>query len=210
MSVASVTKRRVGRPPKDQVGFNETKEALLRSGMEILTEKGYSSASIDEILRRVKVPKGSFYHYFGSKDAFGLELIQRYSNFFKHKLDKFLSDESLPPLERLRAFMEDATQGMIRYEFKRGCLVGNLGQELSSLPESFHIQLKGVFDEWQLRIEKCLKSAKKMGQISNKVNCKEAAYLFWIGWEGAVLRAKLERDPSALKVFSKFFISSLG
>jgi TetR/AcrR family transcriptional repressor of nem operon len=67
-----------------------------------------------------------------------------------------------------------------------------------------------VFDEWQLRIEKCLKSAKKMGQISNKVNCKEAAYLFWIGWEGAVLRAKLERDPSALKVFSKFFISSLG
>lgn len=210
MSQDNVIKRRRGRPPKDQVGFNETKEALLRSGIEILTEKGYSATGIDEILRRVSVPKGSFYHYFGSKDSFGIELIQYYANFFKRKLDHFLLDENISPIERLIAFMDDATQGMIRYDFKRGCLVGNLGQEMGALPESFRAKLIEVFNDWQLRIVKCLEAAQKEGQISSNVDCKQAAYLFWIGWEGAVLRAKLERSPDALHAFSKHFLNGLN
>jgi TetR/AcrR family transcriptional repressor of nem operon len=203
-------KRPRGRPPKDQAGFNETKEALLRSGMEILTERGYTTTSIDEILRRVGVPKGSFYHYFGSKDAFGMELIRRYSDFFKHKLDKFLTDDARAPLDRLVAFMADASKGMARYGFTRGCLVGNLGQEMGALPEPFRDQLEAVFDEWQRRIEQCLEAAKDAGQIKTETNCKQAAYVFWIGWEGAVLRAKLERSANALKEFSNFFLASLA
>ena len=202
-------KRRRGRPPKDQAAFSETKAALIQSGMEILTEKGYSSTGIDEILRKVGVPKGSFYHYFGSKDAFGMELIQNYSSFFNHKLDKFLLDETLSPINRLDAFMNDAMAGMARHEFKRGCLIGNLGQEMGALPESFRDQLKSVFDDWQQRVEHCLQEAKSAGEISADTNCKEAAYVFWTGWEGAVLRAKLERSPAALKAFSQFFLSRL-
>lgn len=209
MNNSTSIKRRRGRPPKDQASFSETREALLRSGMEILTEKGYSATGIDEILRRVGVPKGSFYHYFGSKDAFGSELIQYYSNYFKHKIDKFISDETLLPIERLMAFMDDATNGMARYEFKRGCLVGNLGQEMNALPEPFREQLKTVFDEWQLRIEKCLEAAKNAGQIPEELDCRQSAYVFWISWEGAVLRAKLERSPDALKAFSNFFLATL-
>lgn len=210
MNDAAPVKRLRGRPPKDQAGFKETREALLRSGMEILTERGYTATSIDEILRRVGVPKGSFYHYFGSKDAFGTELIEHFSNFFKHKLDKFLTDDTRTPIDRLIAFMEEATKGMVRYEFKRGCLIGNLGQEMGALPEQFRDQLETVFEEWQLRIEKCLETAKEAGQIRAETNCKEAAYVFWIGWEGAVLRAKLKRNTNALKEFSKFFLASLG
>lgn len=202
-------KRRRGRPPKDQAAFSETKAALIQSGMEILTEKGYSSTGIDEILRKVGVPKGSFYHYFGSKDAFGLELINHYSSFFNHKLDKFLLDETLSPINRLVAFINDATEGMARYEFKRGCLIGNLGQEMGALPESFRDQLKMVFDDWQQRVERCLEDAKFADEIPDDTNCKEAAYIFWTGWEGAVLRAKLERSPAALQAFSQFFLSGL-
>lgn len=210
MNDVVLLKRPRGRPPKDQVGFNETKEALLRSGMEILTERGYTATSIDEILRRVGVPKGSFYHYFGSKDAFGMELVQHYADFFKYKLDKFLADEAQAPLDRLVAFMEDAAKGMARYEFKRGCLVGNLGQEVGTLPEPFRDKIETVFNDWQRRIEQCLKAAKDAGQIKAETNCKQAAYVFWIGWEGAVLRAKLERNTNALKEFSIFFLASLA
>ncbi|MCW8928892.1 MAG: TetR/AcrR family transcriptional regulator [Gammaproteobacteria bacterium] len=209
MSNISTIKRRRGRPPKDQTGFNDTKEALLRSGMELLTEKGYSATGIDEILRQVGVPKGSFYHYFGSKEVFGLELIQYYSSFFRHKLDKFLTDQSLSPIERLIAFSEDAVNGMAHYNFKRGCLVGNLGQEMSALPEPFRAQLKTVFYDWQLKVQKCLEAAKEAGQISDDVDCQQSAYIFWVGWEGAVLRAKLERCPDALIAFSKFYLDSL-
>ncbi len=209
MNDISIIKRRRGRPPKDQAGFSETKAALLRSGMEILTEKGYSATGIDEILRQVGVPKGSFYHYFNSKEGFGLALIKNYSNFFKHKLDKFLADQSTAPINRLFGFLDDATQGMARFNFKRGCLIGNLGQEMSALPESFRDELKTVFEEWQFKIETCLDEAKSAGQISADVDSRQSAYIFWIGWEGAVLRAKLERQPDALNTFSKFFLESL-
>ncbi|MCG8124941.1 MAG: TetR family transcriptional regulator, partial [Candidatus Thiodiazotropha taylori] len=132
MSSATPLKRRRGRPPKDQAGFSQTKAELIRSGMEVLTEKGYSATGIDEILRRVGVPKGSFYHYFKNKDAFGSELISNYAKFFEHKLDRSLGNRSLPPLQRLSLFMQDAIDGMARHQFKRGCLVGNLGQEMGA------------------------------------------------------------------------------
>lgn len=209
MTVTTPVKRRRGRPPKDKTAFSDTKAELIRSGMELLTEKGYSSTGLDEILKRVGVPKGSFYHYFASKDVFGSELIEAYNNFFTHKLDKFLLDDSLQPLERLQAFINDGMAGISRYEYKRGCLVGNLGQEMGALPESFREQLNGVFRQWQLRVAQCLKLAKSKGQISADIDCNKTAYLFWTGWEGAVLRAKLERSPKALKAFSSYFLNSL-
>jgi TetR/AcrR family transcriptional repressor of nem operon len=136
-------------------------------------------------------------------------LIENYSAFFTHKLEKFLSDPTLSPIERFRAFMDDAIRNMARYEFKRGCLVGNLGQEMGSLPESFRDQLRAVFNDWQRHVGKCLQEAKSAQEISQDIDCKNAAYLFWTGWEGAVLRAKLERSPKALKAFSGFFLASL-
>ena len=177
--------------------------------MEVLTEKGYSATGIDEILRRSGIPKGSFYHYFASKDAFGLELIRNYSAFFRHKLDKFLLDTDRAPVERLRAFMADASENMARYEYSRGCLVGNLGQEMGALPESFRAQLRRAFADWQDRVARCLKDAQTAGDISQNIDCEETAYVFWTGWEGAVLRAKLERSPNALTSFSDYFLTSL-
>jgi TetR/AcrR family transcriptional repressor of nem operon len=204
------TKRRQGRPPKSAEGYSETRESLMKAGLEVLTEKGFSASGIDEILRRVSVPKGSFYHYFSSKDAFGVELIDRYAAYFASKLDRLLTDESLSPLQRLKNFAADATKGMARHNFKRGCLVGNLGQEMGGLPEEFRGQLRGVFSDWQKRVETCLKAAKKAGEIPSSSDCARLAAVFWIGWEGAVLRAKLERSAEPLKLFSEFFFASLN
>lgn len=210
MSSANPIKRRRGRPPKDLAGVSETRERLLRAGVEVLTEKGFSATGLDEILRRAQVPKGSFYHYFPSKDEFGARLIERYASFFAHKLDRFLNDESRPPLERLRDFVADAEAGMARYGYARGCLVGNLGQEMGALPEDFRARLKAVFEDWQSRVARCLTAAQAAGQISPGLDCARLAAVFWIGWEGAVLRAKLEQRPDALRAFSAFFFEHLG
>lgn len=209
MNIPDKKPRRLGRPPKDAAGYNETRESLLRAGVEILTEKGFSSVGIDEILRRVGVPKGSFYHFFGSKEAFGAELVERYAAYFAGKLDRFLLDSTVPPLQRLQAFMHDARSGMARHEYKRGCLVGNLGQEMGTLPESFREQLKAVFRDWQSRVASCLEEAKIAGEISAAAECQQLAATFWIGWEGAILRAKLEGSPEPLDLFAQFFLAGL-
>lgn len=202
--------RRRGRPPKDASGsYAETRALLVRTGLAVLTEKGYSSVGIDEILRIVAVPKGSFYHYFSSKEAFGQVLIAEYSNYFARKLDSCFLDIACSPLQRLRNFVEDAKQGMAKHHFRRGCLVGNLGQEMAVLPESFRRQLADVFQDWQQRTERCLKEAQQSGEIDSTLDCTELASFFWIGWEGAVLRAKLEHQPFALDTFAGGFFRLL-
>jgi TetR/AcrR family transcriptional repressor of nem operon len=205
-----VKKRRRGRPPKELSGHSETREALLNAGVETLTEKGFSATGIEEILRKVDVPKGSFYHYFKSKEVFGAELIDRYANYFSAKLDRILLTEARTPLQRMHDFVEDAVAGMQRFDFSRGCLVGNLGQEMGSLPPAFRNLLIDVFLDWQSRTEDCLRAAVEAGQISPNVDCNAAAEYFWIGWEGAVLRAKLEQSEMPMRQFAKGFFAGLA
>jgi len=202
--------RRRGRPPKHAEAGRETRELLLRAGLEALTEKGFAATGIEEVLRRVGVPKGSFYHYFESKEAFGIELIERYGAYFARKLESHFTDESLTPLERLQSFIAEAQAGMAKYEYQRGCLIGNLGQEMGALPESFRARLNRVFTDWQTRVARCLSEAQAAGEISALANCDQLAAFFWIGWEGAVLRSKLERNPEALKVFTDGFLTGLS
>ena len=203
------TPRRRGRPPKPREYLVETRDLLLRAGLEVLTEKGFSATGIDEILRRVSVPKGSFYHYFESKEVFGAALIAQYARFFARKIDLYLSDKTLSPLTRLQAFVAAAQAGMAHYDVRRGCLIGNLGQEMGSLPETFRKQLQEVFADWQSRFARCLRAAQDAGELSPQADCEQLAAFFWIGWEGAVLRAKLEQSAAPLEVFARGFFAGL-
>ena len=202
--------RRRGRPPKDSARSpQETRALLIRAGLEMLTEKGYSAAGLDEILRAAGVPKGSFYHYFASKEAFGSALIGEYAAYFAVRLDRWLTDPQRTPLQRVEDFVEDSAAGMARYGFRRGCLIGNLGQEMSALPESFRQQLQDVFSDWQSRLEVCLREAQACREISVTADCRQLAVFFWTGWEGAVLRARLEQNDSPLRTFAAGFLQLL-
>ena len=201
-------KPRRGRPPKQS--FNaDTKALLIRSGLEHLTEYGFTASGIDGVLKRAGVPKGSFYYYFSSKEAFGKELIASYNTFFAKKIDTYLLDERYPPLERLERYVLDAQQTMKKYDFKRGCLIGNLGQEVDSLPESYRGLLVDVFFGWQQRLQACLYLAQWHGQLSASADCKQLAEYFWIGWEGAVSRAKLTKSVEPLACFFTYFIAGI-
>ena len=203
------TKPRRGRPLKSAQENRDTKAELIRSGLEQLTESGFASSGIDPILKRVGVPKGSFYHYFSSKEAFGLAVIESYANYFANKLDTYLLDESYPPLMRIKNFADNAKAGLERHHFKRGCLVGNLGQEVDLLPESFRQILIDIFDAWQLRISQCFKLAQIHGGLSTTADCDQLAECFWIGWEGAVSRTRLVQNTTPLDNYLDNFIAGL-
>ncbi len=208
MNLKTPTKRR-GRPPKISRENQDTKAELIRSGLEQLTEQGFSSSGIEQILKKVGVPKGSFYHYFANKEAFGKAVIESYASFFAKRLDNFLLDTTFTPLDRLNNYVENAKQAMESFQFKRGCLIGNLGQEVSLLPESFRQQLIDIFLVWQQRVAACLKEAQAQGYISEIADCDLLAEYFWIGWEGAVSRAKLVQSSKPLDNFYQYFISGL-
>jgi TetR/AcrR family transcriptional repressor of nem operon len=204
-----IVKRRRGRPPGPSRDYADAREALLRAGMELLTEQGFTATGLDAMLKRVGVPKGSFYHYFANKEAFGSEVIDAYDAYFQSMLDRSLLDERRTPLARLRAFVEQAKRGMARHAYKRGCLVGNLGQELGALPRGYRKHLARVLLGWQDRVAECLRAAQRHGELAPHADCDALAAFFWIGWEGAVLRARLVAKAAPLDIFFEGFLAGL-
>lgn len=208
MQVHSPKKR--GRPPGSGLSHSSTKKRLIDCATIILTEKGFSRTGIDEILRQVNVPKGSFYHYFKNKEDFVRAVIDNYAKYFKKKLNRFFNDEELTPLARLNAFIEDAKIGMEKYQYARGCLIGNLGQELSQLDDPYRDQIEAVFQDWEKKLSRLFTLAQRDGELANNINCADLASYFWIGWEGAVLRAKLVKNKKPLQIFQQQFFCKIA
>lgn len=202
-------KRGRGRPPKTDNSKRDTRERLLRCGIELLTGKGFASIGIDAVLKAEGIPKGSFYHYFASKEAFVEQVISGYGDYFAAKLDRWLLNQQRTPLERLHDFVADGRQGLLRFAFKRGCLVGNLGQEVAPSHPQLRDQLEGVFIDWQQRVARCLQEAQEAGQISHDIDCQAWSEFFWIGWEGAILRAKLSQSLAPIDLFAELFFAGL-
>ncbi len=129
---------------------------LVRAGVELLTEKGFSATRVDDVLNATGISKGSFYACFDSKQAFGRVLIEHYASYFNARIDRCLADGARPPLRRLLDFVHDARDGMQRHAFRRGCLIGNLGHEIDILPESFNTLLCAILRGWERRVTECL------------------------------------------------------
>lgn len=187
----------------------DTRRALVWCGTELLTERGFQVTGIDEVLKRVGVPKGSFYHFFANKHEFGEAVIQNYVEYYARKMMRIFDDETRTPLARLRVFVEDAKRGMLKYGYRRGCLIGNLGQELASLDDAFREQLEAVLVAWEQRVEGCLRQAIEAGEMAPGSDAAAISRFFWIGWEGAVLRAKLTRNAEPLDQFADMFFAML-
>ncbi|CAK8738800.1 hypothetical protein SODG_002403 [Sodalis praecaptivus] len=159
---------RRGRPRKVAAADPDTRQALIRAGIAMLTEQGFTASGIDGILKAVGVPKGSFYYYFPSKAAFGQAIVAGYGDYFTARLARCLTQSDLTPLARLQVFIEQSAAGMAKYDFRRGCLVGNLGQEIAVLPAGYCQQLSAILHGWQRQVADCLRLAQAAGRFISR------------------------------------------
>jgi len=187
----------------------ETRNRLIRTGAEILCEQSFASMGIEAVLQRAGLSKGSFYHFFASKELFGLEVIQHYAEFFNRKLDRTLKPDGSSALQRLRRYTEDGMEGMTRFDFKRGCLIGNLMQELAATNPAFRQAITEVLLGWEDRIADCLEQAIAEGDLPPSVNVRPYAEFFWTGWEGALMQAKRHQTVQPLDQFVQVFFMAL-
>ena len=98
----------------------DTRARILEVGVEIVHQKGYNSAGIQEVLKAANVPKGSFYFYFKNKEDFGLQLIDQYTDFICSKMDEYLVDQRVSPTQRLRNGFKWFTANFEQNDFKGG------------------------------------------------------------------------------------------
>ena len=111
------------------------RENLLAEGVNLLMAQGYHGTGLKEILDAVKIPKGSFYNYFGSKENFGAEVIQHYITPFIQQLNGHLDNPDIDALTALQLYFDEIIGELEKADFKGGCLLGNLMGELGDTSE---------------------------------------------------------------------------
>jgi TetR/AcrR family transcriptional repressor of nem operon len=178
-----------------------TKQLLLEKGLEILMVRGYNNTGIQEVLEGVGVPKGSFYHYFGSKHAFGLGVLELYCERAMEHARAILEDPSRQPLERLQGFFEDAHRRMVESKLSGGCLIGNMSQEMGDQCHEFQRILEQKWAAMRNSLEACLKEARQKGQLATDVDSDVLADFLINSWQGALIRMKVAKTDRPLEIF---------
>ena len=179
----------------------ETRNRLLDEGHRLFLEQGYNHAGIEAILQASGVPKGSFYNYFASKEVFALAVVDKFAACHDAELDRALGDRSRPPMDRLRAYFENAIERIDRDGCRKGCLAGNLGQEMADQSEVIRTRLESVFSGWVDRLASCLAEARDSGAIPQGMDIQAVAEFWMNSWQGAILRAKTARSVEPLRLF---------
>lgn len=187
----------------------DTRAALLEAGMEIMLLKGYTNTGIQEVLSCVGVPKGSFYHYFSSKEDFAVAIIRHYDEFYSAKLLRTLRAPNQTPLERLRNYCENSRANLLAQQCKKGCLIGNLGQEMADQSETLRTVLAEVMDKWRGLFADCIREGQESGEIRNTFPPENLAELFLASWDGAVLRSKITKCTGPLDQFLQLMFDGI-
>lgn len=183
----------------------DTRQVLLEAGIAIMMEKGYNNTGIQEVLSSVGIPKGSFYHYFDSKEDFAIEIIKHFDTAYSAKIMACLRDTSLSPLTRLKNYCESGRANLAANQCRKGCLIGNLSQEMADQSETLRKALSKVMAKWRELFASCIEEGQKKGEISKKHSADKLAEMFLSSWEGAVMRGKTTKCTEPLDVFIEVY-----
>ncbi len=184
-----------------------TRERLLETGLTLLLQHGYNNLGIQTLLRAADTPKGSFYHYFRSKEDFALQVVDRYMVDVHRGLEASVGDPNLPPLQRARRFFE-LTREKYGADGYLGCMLGSLGQELSGVNEVFAQRIEWCFSEVTRQLAEALEDARRQGDLPSDCDADELANVLLDCWEGAALRSRLRKDPAPLDRMLDFYFSA--
>jgi TetR/AcrR family transcriptional regulator, transcriptional repressor for nem operon len=179
-----------------------TREQILQAGMKCLVEKGFNAVGVQDITDAAGVPKGSFYNHFDSKEALGAEIVTRYGD--NETRREILTDPNVPPLQRLRRHFERISARFEDSHFTRACILGSFSAELANQSPPIRESLRKLYEQWTKDLEIVIAEAQANGDIANKTKASDIAALLLDAYEGALLRARVERSRKPFDRVMKF------
>jgi TetR/AcrR family transcriptional repressor of nem operon len=176
----------------------DTRQSILDTAQRIMASKGFAALGLSEMLTEAGVPKGSFYHYFASKDAFGEALMNSYFDAYFATFDRISTEPGKTSADRLMTYWQ-AFYDLQRSDDCQGrCLVVKLGAEVSDLSESMRVALKDGTAEIANRIEQMIVAGVEDGSLSIDDSPRAVAEALYDSWVGASVMAKINRSPVPL------------
>nr|WP_238391682.1 MULTISPECIES: TetR/AcrR family transcriptional regulator [unclassified Mycolicibacterium] len=181
----------------------------MAAGLELVHAHGFAASGVKDITDAAGVPKGSFYAYFPSKEAFAAAILEHYWSDIEARILPLLDADGLAG-ERITRFFHALADEHESADFLLGCLVGNMSLELGGSSEPVRAELTRILDRWDEALAGCVRSGQgSSGDIDADLGAAELASVLIEAWEGAALRGKVTRSRAPYDRFETVTLPAL-
>jgi len=189
---------------------NDVRTHILDTGLTLVARKGFTAMGLSELLSTAKVPKGSFYHWFASKEAFGEALLDRYFEGYLEGLEHLMGDPDCRARDCLAEYWERWVISQDPSSCGNACVVVKLAGEVSDLSEAMRLALKRGTIEVERRLGHLIADAIAEGDVPADLDPDTTARELYALWLGASLQAKIHRNADPLHLVYRFTCHRLG
>lgn len=175
----------------------DTRQHILDIGYQLVVSKGFAGVGLSELLKTAEVPKGSFYHYFKSKEQFGEALIQAYFSEYLNQLNLLLDSASGNHYQKLMHYWQHWSEQNSCQGQAGKCLVVKLAGEVSDLSEPMRLALLNGTNRIIARVAECIEQGRAAGELGINDSRQTAEQLYNL-WIGASLLNKIRLDDASL------------
>ncbi len=182
-----------------------TRQQIIDAGLAELHARGYAACSVEDITRAAGVPKGSFYNHFASKEKFAVEAERRYFQVSGWPA----SFEEKSAVARLRAGFEALYAGAQDRSFSRGCMWGNLANEVADHSDAIRGELAEGLDAWSAIVTELVAAAQRNREISAVGDPAQLGRFIVNAWEGALTRSRVVRNGQPMDDFFRMVFGLL-
>jgi TetR/AcrR family transcriptional regulator, transcriptional repressor for nem operon len=187
----------------------DVRRRLLAAGLDLVHSRGFAASGVKDITDAAGVPKGSFYAYFPSKEAFAAAILEHYWSDIEARLLPILRDNGVAQ-ERITRFFHALADEHEAGDFLLGCLIGNLSLELAGSSEPVRAELVSILDGWNKALTACVRSGQgQAGGVRADLAAADLAALLIEAWEGAALRGKVTRSRAPYDRFEAVTVPAL-
>jgi TetR/AcrR family transcriptional repressor of nem operon len=188
---------------------SDTRKLLIQQGLKSFLAFGYDGVGIGPVLSATNVPKGSFYHFFRSKEDFAIAVLDAYAARYADVRKSLETDKTRAPLSRLRLHFEALERDLIANYPAGGCLYGVLSQTVATLGPMLRKRLQESFRTWQESMRLALQEAQDSGHLDPTIKAEDAAAFLIDAYEGALIRMKSDGVAAAFSRFRTFALEPL-
>ncbi len=187
--------------------MKHSREDIIEGGIQLFSIYGYEGTGIQQILKSLDIPKGSFYNYFKSKEDFAIEAVELYGGEGLKKHKTALSNKDLTPLKRIIKRMESTQKLYVSESFEKSCLLDILAIEISGNNKKVAKIVDDIYTKRKDLYAQCIKEGQELGEIRSDESPEDLAEFLLTGYSGAQLKAKTEKSIRPMKIFTKQYIN---
>ena len=167
-----------------------------------MSRRGYHGTGVQEIVQAAGVPKGSFYHYFASKEDFSLQALEFFYGPRLQRYAEALSNPQRSPGARILSYYADVIEHFARQEkIEYHCFIGCLSFEMAELSQPIGRRVEEILQRSMQILADCLREARDAGELPAGQDCTALAEFIGNAWECALMRMKVGGTVAPLKIF---------